>query len=338
MCCWRRLLHHSAVLGLFGTATAAPLCAQATTDLAQQIAGLPALTAGQRVDALTAIADALPFAADPDRAAAVGALRLLAKNGVFYSPSPRQPTLTWFQYERALRRSEVRDAGDEPAALSTTLQLLRARRATMLPLIQQLGGNREAPSVYDLTAFGWHGAGEVLEAVADLAARRGGEARAVGAELAKYLACEQPHPAQPHPEGAAGCGEPTPDDAPESRFPILWGDGYRFALARAVLATEPPGVDPSGAVQHLLYSPRRDDRLDAIARLRKAQLDTAAVTHLGAQLDDADRIVVREALLALGDGGPAVETTRQRLRRIAGGDDRELRTLAARALEQLEYR
>lgn len=319
-------------IGWFATAIAA----QSPGGLVRQVTELPKLAIEARLAALTAVADALPFCDDGQRGEATAALRRLAADGLFYSPSATTPTLHWFQYERAIRRSEVRDRGGDARALGSTLQQLLERRANLRPMIGALGGGQgDAPSVHDLTAFGWHGAGEVLEAVADLAERQGEDAAAVGAELANYLACERPHPLASHQEGGAGLGETAPADTPARHFPVLWGDGYRIALARAVLATRPPGVDLTHAVLHLLYSPRRADRLDAIARLRTAPLTADAVIHLVAQLGDGDRLIVREAIVALGGGGPAARAARERLQQVAGGDDKELRAIAVRALQQL---
>jgi hypothetical protein len=303
--------------------------------LLPRVAALRDLAPAPRLAALTAIVDELVFADDPQRSDAMNALRAHAANGLFYSPSATEPSMLWFQYERACRRSEVRRKGATPQALEQTLGALRERRAGALPMIGALRKG-QATELYDLTSFGWHGAGEVLEAVADLAEQKGEAARDVGAELAKYLACEKPHPLQPHLEAGAGLGEAVPAATEASRFPVLWGDGYRIALARAVLATKPAGVDATHAVLHLLYSPRRADRFDAIARLRGAALGADAVTHLVAQLGDADRLVVREVIALLGSGGEAARAARERLRELANGTDKELRATAERALKQLD--
>ncbi|MCA8948658.1 MAG: hypothetical protein KDE27_04105 [Planctomycetes bacterium] len=309
-------------------------------ELATRIARLAELAPEARLDALTSVADDLLFCDRAGAGDAVAALRQLAADELFYSPSANEPSLLWFQYERALRRGDVRAAGRDPAALIRQLDQLRIRRATLLPIVAQMGGGQgAAPSVFDLARFGWHGAGEVLEAIADLAAREGTSAAAVGAELANYLACERPRPSEPHVEGSAGLAETPPTDTPARHFPVLWGDDYRFALARAVLAIEPPETDLEPALLHLLYSPARAERLDAITRLRLQPLSPDAVTHLAAQLseplDDGDRLVVREAITALGSGGAAATAARESLQRLAAGEDRELRAVAARALEQL---
>lgn len=328
--------YSGALLPLAIACVAAAVGAQTQATLMQQTAGLPALAKEARLVALTTIADALPFAEDRERAEATAALRRLAGDGMFFSPTATEPTMHWFEFERALRRSEVRDAGSDPQALGRTLQKVLQRRVGLRPMLRRRGG--EGPSVYDITSFGWHGAGEVLEAVADLAERHGEAAREVGAELARYLACEKPHPLQPHAEGAAGLGEPAPQGLPAQRFPVLWSDGYRIALARAVLATRQPDVDTIHAVLHLLYSPRRADRLEAIARLRAAPLTADAVTHLVAQLADADRLVVREAISTLGGGGPAARAALPQLQSLADGTDKELAAIAARALQLLRTR
>lgn len=310
------------------------LVAQERSELRLRLALLPDLAPAARLLALRAIADDVLFCEDAAESFQAGqALQDHAAKGLFFSPSATQPSETWYEYVRAMRRLEVRRTGSDPDAQATTLQNLLARRAQLQPMLARLNrGN--APSVYDLTSFGWHGAGEVLQAVADLAARQGKSARSIGAELAQYLACEQPHPLTPHLEGSANVGETAPDVAGRE-FPIVWLDGYRIAMARAVLATEPPGVDLAHAILHLLYSPARADRLDAIAALRNAPLTEAAVQHLAAQLGDADRLVVREAIGALGAGGPAATAARGQLQQLADGSDKELKAIATIALRQL---
>jgi hypothetical protein len=329
-----RLVHAFAVIaGAAGLAALAP--AQSAPSLTARVAALRELAPAARVVELRAIADALLFRDDQqERAAVVAALRTAAGTGAFYSPSRTEPSFLWFEFERALRRADVRAAGRGPAELERTLQQLLARRK-LVPL-GILGG--APPRVHDLTSFGWHGSGEVLEAVADLAEGQGTAASAVGAELAEYLDCEKPHPLTPHPEGAAGLAEQPTLEVEARHFPVMWSDGYRIALARAVLATRPPGVDLSQATLHLLYSPRRADRLAAIEHLREGPLTAAAVEHLIAQLGDGDRLVVREAVVTLGGGGDAAREAVDALRKVATGDDKELRTVAERAIARLTAR
>ncbi|HEY3495493.1 MAG TPA: hypothetical protein VGK73_12440, partial [Polyangiaceae bacterium] len=64
--------------------------------------------------------------------------------------------------------NDVRSAGSDPRSAAATLKQITDRRAGMRGMF---GGMAREASIYDVTAFGWHGAGEVLEAVADLAAR-----------------------------------------------------------------------------------------------------------------------------------------------------------------------
>jgi hypothetical protein len=71
---------------------AAAAAAQPPAALTQQIAGLTALASEPRLAALTAIADALPFAGDGERAEGTAALRGLANKGLFFSPSATEPT------------------------------------------------------------------------------------------------------------------------------------------------------------------------------------------------------------------------------------------------------
>lgn len=314
---------------------ATALCAQERGDLRLRLASLPGLAPAARTVALRAIADDVLFCVDAvESDHAAQALKDHAAKGLFYSPAASEPAELWFEYVRALRRLDVRRAGPDPDALAFTLKQLLDQRAQLHGLVARLQpGN--APSLHDLTAFGWHGAGEILEATADLAERQGPRARAVGEELARFLACEAPHPLTPHQEGGAGVGEAAPLDSVARGFPIVWLDGYRIALARAVLATEPAGVDLTHATLHLLYSPRRDDRLHAIARLQQGPLGELAVPHLVARLDDGERLVVREAIVALGAGGPAATAARPALQRLAEGADQELRAIAAAALRQL---
>jgi hypothetical protein len=316
--------------------------------LAVLVSELPELSETLRPLALRAIGNGVLFCADDEvRQRTATMLRAYAQQELFYSPAKDAPSMLWYEYVRALRRIDVRARGADHDALLATLQSFLVHRKQSRAMLGRLpgnGGNGNQASVYDLTSYGWHGAQEVLEAVAELAERHGDKARDLAAELQQFLAFERPSPIVRNQEGVAGCGESPPVDTPALHFPVLWVDDYRIALAHALVAIDPAAARTTAADQHLLYSPRRADRLDAIARLRSAPLTEAAVTHLVAQLRDRDRLVVREVISALGSGGPAARAARPYLQKIAdgflqkvtGGDDKELRAIAARALQQLD--
>ena len=327
-------IRRGALLVLSVLAVTAGVPAQAPTDLAAQASKLPQLEPAARVTALRAIGDALLRCGDADeRQRAIETLRRQADDGLFCSPSATEPSLLWFEFVRAMRRADVRAAGDGVPAITRTLGSLVDRRKELAGVAAAWQG--QPADLHNLRSFGWHGSGEVLEAIAELAESHGEAARELGGTLAQFLSHEPIEPPAPHQEGGAGVGDTLPETLASQQFPILWADGYRIALARAVLATRPPGADLPTATLHLLYSQRRDDRLQAIARLRTAPIPEAAVPHLIHALGDGDRLVVRETILLLGAAGTIAAPARAALQQLADGADREWRTLAKRALQQI---
>lgn len=122
-------------------------------------------------------------------------------------------------------------------------------------------------------------------------------------------------------------------ELPAVRFATLWRrDDWRFAIARASLATGAPPAERTHAVRHLLHAPATADRLDALAAVRAApQPWSEFAADLAACLGAADRLVVRDALITLGQARDLALPTGE-LERLAAGTDRELAALARRLL------
>lgn len=319
----------SAALPEFGTATA-PL-------LAELIATLPTVDEPHRSPFLRAIANGIPDATDAAIAALREQLTAWAAAGVFYTQDAENPTFAWYEYVRIIRRLQLHGRGDQ--GIGEALADIRANRIPIAGLpAGVLGGVGDPARAHDLGAFGQHGTREDLEAMAELLLRRGRADRDVVEELHRYLACETPRPGTVLREHCAGIGENAPFEAPEVRLPTLWRrDDWRFAIARLSLQLHHDPGAREHAFRHLLYADTAAERVEMLGRLRTWPRPwTAFVPDLLANLDHPDRLVVRETLVTLALAGKDAITTRERLSVMMSDRDRELATLARRALRAID--
>lgn len=301
-------------------------------EVARLTVMLPGRSEPQRTLLLRALANGVLGCTDER---AIDALRDVlgawASAGFFYSEDPEQPTFAWYEYVRLQRRLAVRRRGMSPGDLGGALDAMRAGRAQIQGFVGVVGGQES--DLHDLSSFGQHATREELEAIAELALAHGKAARSVVDEMAKYLTHEPPRPGEILREHCAGIGETAPAALPEVEFATLWRrDDWRFAIARAVVAVSQEQADRLHAIRHLLHAPLATDRLDALDAVRNwPQPWREFAPDLGACLDSADRIVVRDALITLGLAkGIALPATQ--LERLAAGRDKELAALAQRLL------
>ena len=301
--------------------------------VAALLEAIPKADAAERDALLHALGNCVPPAsADPDLLARIGgAVDAWARTGLFYSPSAEQPTFAWYEYVRLRRRLALGRGGLDPDALAARLQVVRAERASFR-------GDAPMAEVGNLGRFGRHGTREELEAIAELVLQAGPAARELCGPLFDYLQHEPPRPARVLTEHCAGIGETAPDDRAAAKFPTQWRrDDWRFACARAIFALDREAVHRMLALRHLLHSPSAAERIEALAAVRaqpQPWRDYAA--ELAARVDDADRAVVREALITLGLAGAETRAavSEATLRRLAEGADRELGLLARRLLQR----
>jgi hypothetical protein len=251
---------------------------------------------------------------------------------LFYSPGPEQPTFAWYEFVRLRRRLTLCRGGCDHEALAGQLAAIARQRSE----IGGLGIATPEDQLCNLGRFGQHGTREHLEAIAELAAAEGPQARDLAAGLYEYLQHEAPRAAEILTEHCAGIGENAPDNAPAVQYPTLWRrDDWRFACARAVFARDADPAHRQHALRHLLHSPSPAERIDAILAVRAAAppwLPFAA--DLTARLDDPERTVAREALITLGlaDQATRAAVPTGPLQRLAHGPDRGLAALARRLL------
>lgn len=278
-----------------------------------------------RTSLLRAIANGLLGAGDGFVHAVRIALPGWCEAGWVYTEDPGEPTFAWYEYVRIVRRLKLRRDPSVEGLLARLGEIHRRRGGLKGPF---LGGD-----VHDLGSFGQHATREELEGIAELALSHGDAARDAVAELARYLACEEPRPGIVLKERCAGIGENAPVKSPAVEYPTLWRrDDWRFAIARAVVAIGADDEQRVHALRHLLHAPAVADRMAAIETVRaRAQPWDAFASDIAACLQAEERIVVRAALVTLGlaDGLPLPV---ERLRELAAGPDRELAVLSERLL------
>lgn len=265
---------------------------------------------------------------DADAAADVrDALPAWSEARYFYTASADTPTFAWNEYIRLKRRLLLRRDPSVAGLQGRMAQIFLRRGAGNFAF----GGRKM--DVYDMNSFGQHNTREEFEAIAELSLRHGEVAVAVVTELGKYLSCEEPRPGIVLQEHCAGIGEVAPVPAPEVKLPTLWRrDDWRFAVARAVLAIGDDDGQRTHALRHLLHAPLAVDRLAAIETVRAWPPPwTAFAADLAACLRNGDRVIVRAALVTLGQS-TGLQMPVAELEALAVGDDRELALLSRRLL------
>lgn len=320
-------------------AATASILAQALAELPGSAAAVPPLLAripragiDERDALLHALGTCVPTVDDDLLATIAAARRQWAAAGLFYSPSPQQPTFAWYEYVRLGRRLQLCRRGLAHDDLAAALAAIRAERASLCGQFAGLLGKQPDDPVCNLAAFGQHGTREQLEVLAELVLAKA--ARDLAPELFEYLRHEPPRPAEILTEHCAGIGDDAPDHAAAVQFPTRWRrDDWRLACARAVHALDADPAHRQFALRHLLRAPSASERLDAIVAVRAAPPPwTPFAAELAADLDDAERMVVREALITLGlaEAATRAAVPAATLQRLAQGSDRELATLARR--------
>lgn len=310
---------YAAALAGLGTTT--------SSEIPRLVAAIPLHGEPLRSHLLRALANGALLADGGARATIRAALAAWADAGLLYSPSATEPTFAWYEYVRLVRRLGLAAEGGDAPALQRALDRLRAERSGL----GVLGGRRADHQ--EIEAHGAHGQREVLEGIAELVLACPGDVTDAVAELAGYLANSPPRPPILKTETCAGIGENAPNRLPGAHWPTLWRyDEWHFACARAVLARHPEAAARQLALRHLLHASDTHTRLLAIETVRqwpRPWLPFAA--ELAACLQSDERLVVREALVTIGQCPETSQRLAAELARIANGGDRELAALARRA-------
>ncbi|HEX5053945.1 MAG TPA: hypothetical protein VFZ65_19360 [Planctomycetota bacterium] len=286
-----------------------------------------------RCQLLRALANGALLADENARQTIGAALPAWAAAGLLYSPSADRATFAWYEYVRLVRRMKLSAESRDAAGVLRLLDSLRASRGNF-----NFGGR--VATHYEIEAHGAHGQREELEGIAELALACPGDMTAVVAELTGYLEASPPRPPIVRTEHCAGIGENAPNALPGVKWPTCWlYDEWHFACARAVYARSSDVAARQLALRHLLHASNTALRLFAIESVRDwPQPWQAFAVDLADCLHSDERAIVREALVTISQcpvtAREAASSARQRarLQEIANGTDRELATLARRAL------
>lgn len=281
---------------------------------------------------LRALSNGALFATDEQRATIRAAIKTWAAKGMLYSPSAEEPTFAWYEYVRLVRRMTLASRGRDQAAIVAAMTHLRTERGTM-PLFGGKPIKDKFPHAA-IESFGAHGQREQLEGIAELAVDCPDVPGEVIEELQAYLRFSPPRAPRTTTEHCAGIGEYAPNELPGAKWPTKWlYDDWHFACARAVLRHSNDKKARTLALRHLLYASNVTMRLRAIEDVRQwpgARVDFAL--DLTLCLDADDRIIVRAAVLTIGQDPKLVEIAKAQLERLQRGNDRELAAMAKRAL------
>lgn len=310
---------YAAALAGLGTTTAG--------EVQRLVAAIPHHDEPVRSHLLRALANGALLADAGARATIRASLAAWADAGVLYSPDATTPTFAWYEYVRLVRRLGLAAEGRDAPALQRSLDRLREERSAL----GVLGGRRA--NHQEIEAHGAHGQRELLEGIAELVLACPDDATDAVVELAGYLEHSPPRPPILRTESCAGIGENAPNALPGAHWPTLWRyDEWHFACARAVLARHPEAAARQLALRHLLHASDTHTRLLAIETVRTWPRPWQAFApELAACLQSDERLVVREALVTIGQCAATAQRLAAELARAAEGNDRELAELARRA-------
>lgn len=259
-------------------------------------------------------------------------VKVWADAGKLYSPSADEPTFAWYEYVRLVRRLSLASRGDSGAAITQAMANLRKQRGDV-PIF----GGQPVKDKYPhcaIESFGAHGQRELLEGIAELAIACPDVTAAVLDELHAYLRLSPPREPRMRTEHCAGIGENAPNKLPGTKWPTKWRyDDWHFACARAVLLRSQDAKARELALRHLLYASNVSLRLRALEDLRQWPKPWNAFSDdLKQCLATKHRIIVRAALLTIGQAPELVAAAKPELERLVKDKDRELAAMAKRAL------
>lgn len=281
---------------------------------------------------LRALSNGALFATSKQRQRIRTAVKVWAAKGMLYSPSADEPTFAWYEYVRLVRRMTLADRGNDTAAISKAMTHLRNERGAV-PIF---GGQpvKDKHPHCAIESFGAHGQREQLEGIAELAIRCPDVTAEVLDELHAYLRLSPPREPRTRTEHCAGIGEYAPNKLPGTKWPTKWlYDDWHFACARAVLLRSGDQEARTLALRHLLYASNVATRLRALEDVRQWPKPwTAFAKDLQQCLTADDRIIVRAAVLTIGQDPELAAASTTELQRLVNGTDRELAAMAKRAL------
>jgi len=281
---------------------------------------------------LRALSNGSLFATVTQRQTIRAAVKNWAAKGMLYSPSADEPTFAWYEYVRLVRRMALADRGSDAVAITQAMTHLRNERGAV-PIF---GGQpvKDKHPHCAIESFGAHGQREQLEGIAELAIGCPEVTAEVLDELHAYLRLSPPREPRMRTEHCAGIGEYAPNKLPGTKWPTKWlYDDWHFACARAVLLHSKDQEARTLALRHLLYASNVAMRLRAIEDVRQWPKPwTAFAKDLQQCLTADDRIIVRAAVLTIGQEPELAAASRTELQRLVNGKDRELAAMAKRAL------